>query len=103
MGGVDADVIRASAASPSRRGATTAWRDDQSWAGASGTPVGPEQVEVAAAYQRETVANEADGPAARTVGPPGSACRHSAREQAAGDPAVVLIREKAVEGAQHEF
>ncbi len=103
MGGVDADVTRASAASLSRRGSTTAWRGDRLWVGAPGTPVGPEQVEVAAAHQCKPVLDEANGPAARAIGPPGSACRDSAGEQAAGDAAVVLAREKAVEGAKHEL
>jgi len=71
--------------------------------GAPGTPAGPEQVEVAAAHQCKPVLDEANGPAARAVRAPGSACRHSAREQAAGNAAVVLAREKAVEGTQHEF
>ena len=103
MGGVDADIIRASAASLSRRESTTAWRGDRLWVGGPGTPVGPEQVEVAAAHQCKPVLDEANGPAARAIGPPGSACRHAAGEQAAGDAAVIVAREKAVEGTQHEF
>ncbi len=73
------------------------------WVGAPGTPVGAEEVEVAAAHQREAVVNEANGPAACAVHAPGSAYRHATREQAAGDAAVILTRETAVEGAQHEF